>query len=121
MVLYATSTRRRAAIPSATARSSVICSLVGFTWHPASSRRCSSPSRTATRRLTGRSTPLPISGSPAGLWETIAAEAGRESELWTVALRAREEQERDPIFSLLGEERYALGIETIYEGYLLHY
>ena len=25
------------------------------------------------------------------------------------------------MFSLLGEERYALGIETIYEGYLLHY
>ena len=25
------------------------------------------------------------------------------------------------MFSALGEERYALGIETIYEGYLLHY
>ena len=25
------------------------------------------------------------------------------------------------MFSRLGEERYALGIETIYEGYLLHY
>jgi hypothetical protein len=25
------------------------------------------------------------------------------------------------VFSLLGEDRYALGIETIYEGYLLHY
>lgn len=25
------------------------------------------------------------------------------------------------MFSQLGEERYALGIETIYEGYLLHY
>lgn len=25
------------------------------------------------------------------------------------------------MFSLLGEERFALGIETIYEGYLLHY
>ena len=51
----------------------------------------------------------------------IAAEAGRESELWTAALRARDAQERTPIFSSLGEERYALGIETIYEGYLLHY
>jgi len=55
------------------------------------------------------------------LWDTIAAEAGRESELWTAALRAREERERDPIFSPLGEDRYLLGIETIYEGYLLHY
>lgn len=49
------------------------------------------------------------------------SEAGRESELWTAALRPREEQERVPVFSPLAEERYALGIETIYEGYLLHY
>ena len=55
------------------------------------------------------------------LWETIAAEARRESHLWTSVLRPRETQERDQIFSRLGEERYALGIETIYEGYLLHY
>ena len=54
-------------------------------------------------------------------WETIAADAQRESQLWTSALRARDDQEREPIFSNLGEERYALGIETIYEGYLLHY
>jgi len=59
--------------------------------------------------------------STADLWDTIADEAGRESELWTAALRPREEQERTPVFSPLGEERYALGIETIYEGYLLHY
>ena len=26
-----------------------------------------------------------------------------------------------PVFSTLAEPRYALGIETIYEGYLLHY
>jgi hypothetical protein len=59
--------------------------------------------------------------SAADPWDTIAAEAGRESALWTAALRPKEEQEREPVFSLLGEERYALGIETIYEGYLLHY
>jgi hypothetical protein len=59
--------------------------------------------------------------STADLWETIAAEAGRESELWTAALRPREEQQREPVFSTLGEVRYALGIETLYEGYLLHY
>src|SRR5207244_4645022 len=51
----------------------------------------------------------------------IGAEARRESHLWTSVLRPRETQERDQIFSRLGEERYALGIETIYEGYLLHY
>jgi hypothetical protein len=59
--------------------------------------------------------------STADLWDRIAAEAGRESELWTAALRPTAEQEREPVFSLLGEDRYALGIETIYEGYLLHY
>ena len=55
------------------------------------------------------------------LWDRIAEEAGRESELWTAALRPRDQQQREPVFSELGEERYALGIETIYEGYLLHY
>lgn len=59
--------------------------------------------------------------STADLWETIAADAGQESALWNAALRPREAQERDRVFSPLGEPRYALGIETIYEGYLLHY
>jgi len=51
----------------------------------------------------------------------IAAEAGRESPLWEAALRPPELQEREAVFSTLSEERYALGLETIYEGYLLHY
>jgi hypothetical protein len=59
--------------------------------------------------------------SAAELWDTIADEAGRESDLWTEALRPPVEQERVPVFSPLAEERYGLGIETIYEGYLLHY
>jgi hypothetical protein len=62
-----------------------------------------------------------LSTSTADLWDTIADEAGRESQLWTAALRPREDQQRDSVFSALGEKRYALGIETIYEGYLLHY
>jgi len=53
------------------------------------------------------------------LWDTIVQEAARESRLWHEALA--DEPEREPVFSPLGEERYALGIETIYEGYLLHY
>jgi len=57
--------------------------------------------------------------STVDLWETIAAEAERESPLWRDALRS--EPEREPVFSPLGEERYALGLETIYEGYLVHY
>ena len=55
------------------------------------------------------------------VWETIAGEAERESRLWRDALRRPEERETEPVFSPLGEERYALGLETIYEGYLMHY
>jgi hypothetical protein len=55
------------------------------------------------------------------LWETIAVEADRESRLWRAALLPPAERETEPIFSPLGEERYALGLETIYEGYLAHY
>jgi hypothetical protein len=63
---------------------------------------------------------LPIS-TTADLWDTIAGESGRESQLWTAALRPRVEQERVAVFSPLSEQRFALGIETIYEGYLLHF
>jgi hypothetical protein len=55
------------------------------------------------------------------LWDVIAREAAEESRLWVDALRASDERELVAVFSVLGEERYALGIETIYEGYLLHY
>jgi hypothetical protein len=54
-------------------------------------------------------------------WEAIAVEAERESALWGEALRPADEREREPIFSSLGEPRFALGLETIYEAYLLHY
>ena len=53
------------------------------------------------------------------LWETIAREAAQESRLWEQTLSS--DPEHDPVFSPLGEARYALGLETIYEGYLLHY
>ena len=54
------------------------------------------------------------------LWDVIAGEAAVESPLWGESLRA--DPEREPVFSpLLADERYAVGLETIYEGYLLHY
>lgn len=59
--------------------------------------------------------------SPPSVWTTIVEEAARESRLWGDALRVPAEREQEPVFSPLGEERYALGLETIYEGYLLHY
>jgi hypothetical protein len=55
------------------------------------------------------------------LWDVIAEEAAFESPLWQEALRPEDERELQPVFSPLGEERYAVGLETIYEGYLLHY
>ena len=59
--------------------------------------------------------------STTDLWETVALEAERESPLWGAALRPRDEREAEPVFSPLAEERFALGLETIYEAYLLHY
>jgi hypothetical protein len=55
------------------------------------------------------------------VWETIALEAAAESALWATALLPEEEREAVPIFSALADERFALGVESIYEGYLLHY
>ena len=55
------------------------------------------------------------------LFETIALEAEVESPLWARALLRREERELLPVFSPLGDERFAVGLESIYEGYLLHY
>ena len=53
------------------------------------------------------------------LLEQIAAEAAAESPLWGEAARA--DPEREPIFGALVPEPLALGVETIYEGYLVHY
>jgi hypothetical protein len=55
------------------------------------------------------------------VWETIADEAAAESPLWRDALLPRRERQSLPVFSPLGPDRHALGIETIYEGYLVHY
>ena len=49
----------------------------------------------------------------------MAAAAAGESPLWGDALR--HDPERVPVFAELVPERFALGVETIYEGYLLHY
>jgi hypothetical protein len=37
------------------------------------------------------------------------------------ALREPADGQLDPVFSALAEQRFALGLETIYEGYLVHY
>ena len=55
------------------------------------------------------------------MWDAIVREASTESRLWEEALLPAGEQELRPVFSPLAERRYALGLETIYEGYLVHY
>jgi len=61
-----------------------------------------------------------VTSSPTlDIWEAIARDAARESSLWGDALAA--DAQPEPVFSPLGEERFALGLETIYEGYLVHY
>jgi hypothetical protein len=55
------------------------------------------------------------------IWDTIAGEATDESPLWAHALLPPLDRVLEPVFSPLGEERFALGLETIYEGYLMHY
>jgi hypothetical protein len=59
------------------------------------------------------------SSAATDLWETLAAEAAAESPLWGEQLRAA--PERVGVFGPLAPEPFALGLETIYEGYLVHY
>ena len=56
------------------------------------------------------------------LFADIAAAAAAESPLWADALRPEPARELEPVFSpLVPDTQLALGLETIYEGYLLHY
>ena len=51
--------------------------------------------------------------------EAIAGGARKESEVWAAALR--EAPEWQPVFSPLAPDALALGLETVYEAYLVHY
>jgi hypothetical protein len=55
------------------------------------------------------------------VWHTIAAEAAAESAVWADALLPEAERRLEPVFSPLTREELRLGVETIYEGYLVHY
>jgi hypothetical protein len=59
--------------------------------------------------------------SAAELWDALVGEASAESPLWAESALPASEQRRDAVFSALCEPRFALGVETIYEGYLLHF
>ncbi|MDX6516891.1 MAG: hypothetical protein QOH73_2557 [Gaiellaceae bacterium] len=53
------------------------------------------------------------------LAEQIAEHATAESPLWAASLRP--DPSFEPVFSPLAPAELALALETIYEGYLLHY
>jgi hypothetical protein len=56
------------------------------------------------------------------VFTVIADGAARESRLWGDALLPPEGRDGAPVFSrLVADAGFALGVETIYEGYLLHY
>jgi len=55
------------------------------------------------------------------MWDEIVDGAVAESPLWQRALRPEHERKLVSVFSPLAEPRFALGLETIYEGYLTHY
>ena len=55
------------------------------------------------------------------LWETIAGDAAAESPLWAESLVSDEHRVLEPVFSALCPPEHALAVETIYEGYLVHY
>ncbi len=53
------------------------------------------------------------------LFETISRAAEAESPVWGAALRAEPHQEA--VFSELVPEHLRVGLETVYEAYLVHY
>src|SRR3954451_9427466 len=53
------------------------------------------------------------------LFETITRAAEAESPVWGAALRALPDLE--PVFSPLAPEALSVGLETVYEAYLVHY
>jgi hypothetical protein len=55
------------------------------------------------------------------VFSEIAGVAEGESPLWAAALRPVPERECLPVFSPLAPPGFALGLETVYEAYLVHY
>jgi hypothetical protein len=54
------------------------------------------------------------------VFDAIVEAAAAESPLWGEAALPEDERLHVPVFSMLAEG-HALGLETIYEGYLVHY
>jgi len=61
------------------------------------------------------------SRSDSELWRRLVSEGTSESALWSDLLLPPPERSEQLAFSPLAAPELALGIETIYEGYLVHY
>jgi len=55
------------------------------------------------------------------VFDAIANAAAAESPLWKDALRPEPNRRREAVFSPLAPDEHRVGLETIYEGYLVHY
>jgi hypothetical protein len=55
------------------------------------------------------------------VFDAIADAAVAESPLWGDALRPAGERAPETVFSALAPAEHRIGLETIYEGYLVHY
>jgi hypothetical protein len=55
------------------------------------------------------------------MWDDIVDGAVDESPLWRESVRSDSDRNAVAVFSPLAIPRFALGLETIYEGYLTHY
>jgi hypothetical protein len=56
-----------------------------------------------------------------GVLDQIVDEATCESRLWKDAALPGDERQLVPVFSPLAPDEFALGLETVYEAYLVHY
>lgn len=64
---------------------------------------------------------MPDQAIPSDFWKQLAGAGKGESALWSSLLRAEPERELELAFSPLAAPELALGVETVYEGYLVHY
>jgi hypothetical protein len=55
------------------------------------------------------------------VWDVIVTAATDESSQWSDAVLPSHERRLVAVFSPLAPGRFALGVETIYEAYLVHY
>jgi len=56
-----------------------------------------------------------------GTFDAIRDGAVSESTVWGTALLPRDQRQLIAVFSTLAPDQFAIGLETVYEAYLVHY